>query len=1218
MWVVLGGVGDSWAQPSPAPGWAVVEQERLPELLARQATAEAQLRARSRFAAGTASLEEAFPSVPASALGDERLLRGRLAQLAESEVERSIEAQSPPLAVQESEAREAAWREALEACHAAEAAAARAERGFVIGVVAQLRAAPHLSRASVSAWRADLVALRDHVDELPEALDPVEVVMAEARAAEAAVALEQLDAWVQTLRLLSVRAHELDLSTDLAALGGPTADLAADRLALAAPLLRGVRAVEVAEALEDHWGRAAQADASVAEALREAQEALGEPTDPLPTLIAAEDLARARLAAAEVRVQHAEGAPYEAAARRRLERRRAEVQLAEARRKVKAGVAGAETAEVTARLAEERAQAAVAAAVGDQQATRVAELKQQYAAATERSAALQRALRDVESRRDPEASATIRRQSEAVQRLGQRVGFGESRPDADALHGEVLASLDQARARAAEAFALSLEAREREVETRRAVAADQRRIEEAVAWSVTLLEAPRRDVVEIVAAWQELLQSETEAANAWVAATQEHEQARLADVQRARVAKRELAPYLSGAERAVDANRFFEDLQKEADFLVPSVSGRVQRRWLQLQHPRKVLVNLQWLRAALAGFVWTLLAGVAWWWGRRRADGWALRVAQRVRHAHPELRMADVRALRDPTARAIRNVIDLLLGQVLLYTLGGALLEVQFLVRAYLYLAAYRAMLALFDLAVVPHGEVRPALLMLRSETFALARRTVRWFLGYFVVARLLHWVLWDVLQLDTLAGAVDTSLSALFWVLVVWTLYRWEPAFRETLSRRHGTAHPLVRWLLPQRAGFLLRVPRAVLQLGVLASLFALDLLQWVASEESGLSWLFNALNRAGLRETDKITFRPLDDAVRERIMAGVTPERHLVQRDELAAVGQALAQWRKTGLRGLVALVGDRGMGKHTACHEVADMLHAGGLDVRRARVPGPMRTESDLFAWLASVVGCEGTASTHDELVETLRSVEPRGVIIESVHKTFARRVGGLDVVQALFYVLNAASDHHFFVVSVHGPAWDYFAARGSMVDCGVFHTVVRLAPLTSAQLRKLTLGRAGEVGLRVDFSALERQTALAGEPGTEDDRAVTIFYRLLADASQGSPTAGVEIFTRCLEATDDPSLARAHMGSALTVQPLTDLSDDALFILVAIDLHDDLDIEELGEVTNLPMAAVRATVRDLLSRGLLGREERHLSIPDHMCPPVQRTLRRRHFLHLGGES
>jgi hypothetical protein len=340
----------------------------------------------------------------------------------------------------------------------------------------------------------------------------------------------------------------------------------------------------------------------------------------------------------------------------------------------------------------------------------------------------------------------------------------------------------------------------------------------------------------------------------------------------------------------------------------------------------------------------------------------------------------------------------------------------------------------------------------------------------------------------------------------------------------------------------------------------------------------------------------------------------KHKVERPEIEEVGTVLAEWKRTGRRGLVALVGDRGTGKRTACDRVVEILEKADLTVLRDELEEHQTDPDAALTWLARLAGID-SQDTADDLVDALHEIEPRGFVLEHVHRTFSRKVGGLDAIAQLLYVLNACSDRHFFVVSVHGPAWDYFSSIGSLVDCGVFHTVIRLAPLTSQQLRELTIGRTGAAGLRVDFSGLARANALGADPEVEQERATTLFYRLLAEASGGSPTIAMQLWSRCLEPTDDEHVVRVRMGSSLNPGVVKNLSDASLFVLVALHLQDGLPERELTEVTNLSTAAVRATVRDLLSRGLLLHRDGWVQIPDRERPAIQRTLRRRHFLHLG---
>jgi DNA-binding GntR family transcriptional regulator len=92
----------------------------------------------------------------------------------------------------------------------------------------------------------------------------------------------------------------------------------------------------------------------------------------------------------------------------------------------------------------------------------------------------------------------------------------------------------------------------------------------------------------------------------------------------------------------------------------------------------------------------------------------------------------------------------------------------------------------------------------------------------------------------------------------------------------------------------------------------------------------------------------------------------------------------------------------------------------------------------------------------------------------------------------------------------------------------------------------------------------------------------------------------------------------MGRALSMEVLPDLPDLALFVLVALNLHDELPEEEIAAVTNVAVGPVRTTIRDLSARGLLRPAAGGAwGIATGELPRVQRTLRRRHFLHdLGG--
>jgi hypothetical protein len=265
------------------------------------------------------------------------------------------------------------------------------------------------------------------------------------------------------------------------------------------------------------------------------------------------------------------------------------------------------------------------------------------------------------------------------------------------------------------------------------------------------------------------------------------------------------------------------------------------------------------------------------------------------------------------------------------------------------------------------------------------------------------------------------------------------------------------------------------------------------------------------------------------------------------------------------------------------------------------------------LARVVGLDPVPRGVDAFIAALNAMPRRAFIVEGLHRSFVRRVGGLAGIQALLTVMNATAHHHFWVVTIHRPAWDWLDSVGSPVDTGVFREVLNVAPWTASALQAWLEAGIQRGGSRLTYAGLVRQSAFGADPEVELERATDVFYRLLAEASGGHPSVAAPLFVACLAPSPDGLAVR--LSDALSADVLTGLTDPALFVLVAIRLHARLRLDEVRATTNLAPGLVAATVRDLLARGLIDDDGAGLRLRDEHLQSVARTLRRRHFLHLG---
>ncbi len=1213
---------DPLASPDPAIRAAHVEQVMIPALVARTRAARARIEARTAFSRGKGPFASGYPTLASQTLGDVDALRGRLGLLDDAAVARAGEASEagPEVPRRTSDRLQKARADAL----VAEARADGLERELLTAVLAGLARRPSLSSSAVSPFRGVLVAERDEASAAMAVAEEGARADAQRALARADARLRAFDQVMQDLRLEGASGRGAELT--------PLIELAAEAQdhGGVAGLLRSLRSGldgPEAEAVDAVLLLVGQRDLAAAQAESAAQVEPSTPAEGL-TVEAAQgelDAAKAALDALRTRAAGLPDVAFPGDAERRdalalrIELATGRVAAAEAAL-VQAGeeaVAAPVATQSDAEAAQQRAVEAKAAAA-DARERRIAELLGHFANAQSRGVELgAKATTAAAHRRaaTDEWAATLASIEDKIREIEQRSALVDRSTDADTQHEAVRTLMSTLRGSEVVSGDAVVEARADASRHQDAIDEDRRRIGDGRALLDGMTGEARDELESTLDGWVYSLDDEQQVVDGMRDDLQEAHDVGLLTLHDARLARRALEPYISREQRVADRANLLQDIVQEISLLPSSVwmmaRGRGQALW-DLTHS---FGDYNLLRGLVRGSVWTIALVVGWWYARGLVSSWALLLAQRVRKWRPELRMSDVAALKEPAVRFLRNAVDLALGYLLIWSLNGALKEITFVLLVYLQFSMYRVVLALFDLLVVTTDEVRPAALVLREDLHALAEATVKWFVGFWIARGFVRFLTWEVLSLDRITSIIDWLLGWGWWVIVAWALWRWQPFLRERAAR-HAEGHTVVSWLSRDDNNPLLRIPRSIGVLVFFAARGGVDLLYRGARDGSSLSWLLNMVNRFRLEDQASEEVRVLTDEQRREIVAARADERHLLHRDEVqAGLAVALQEWRRTHRRGLVAVVGDRGAGKNTACEQVRRQLERSGLEVTVVEIERRITTEDQMCAWLAEVMGLPDVPPTLEGLAEAIDALEPRGVELRGLHRAFERRVGGLAAISSLLYVLNASSDRHFWVVSVHKPAWDWFDSVGSLVDTGVFRSVIRLAPLTSSQLRAITVARLGSVGLRPDFSGLVRTSALGADPEVELERSTAVFYRLLAESSDGNPTIAMHLFSRCLVPTEDDHVVAVRMGAALSGGVVEQMSETALFVLTALRLQDELTLDELVEVTNLTLASVRTTVRDLVSRGLVERTGPQLKVPDEALQSVSRTLRRRHFLHLG---
>ena len=864
-------------------------------------------------------------------------------------------------------------------------------------------------------------------------------------------------------------------------------------------------------------------------------------------------------------------------------------------------------------------------------ATVEAEAQTAWAAINAREAALQEEL-GVWQRRLTELDAEVA----SIAALPPGVG-GQRRTRSGAAWADLHAQITSLRRGAIAAGAAWSDAQESRHDVRRGIAESRSSLAATRTFSASLPEAEQRgNLSTALDQWASALDTRRDAADRGVEIARLHRDAVLNLLQDQKRLRDRVRGDVPGRALARDRQVLFRDLELELGLVVPNLNSLVRRRLASLAALPRLFQELDRLWALLVGSLWLLVALATWLWGRSRVDAAITPLLTRLQDRRAELFRRSFAPLREPLGRVARAAIDLFAVSLLLTPVRDRVPELALLLVLFRLVALYRLFDGLFRLVVAPMEENRPALVALPQRAWDLAVRATRLLFLWLILGNFVQHLCRGLLGADALAEVLATVFLAAFVGLSLLLLYQAEPHLRAGVARAPEST--LQRWLArPPGNPIVTRAPRGLLSLGLLSGVRVWQLLQGNVDENSALGTILNVVNRrwlaardggdvAAMRPIDPSTARRLDNRAARDEIASLYPELDT----RFTAAWQA---WREEQARGLVLLVGDRGQGKQVWSKRTMDRIESEGtVATRRARLGARLVDSGLLFAYLSQAWGL-GTITDAAGFQAAIKALPPTCFLVEEIEFAFLRRVGGFTALRTFFQVVTSTSSEHFWLLTVHAPAWRLLERIGTVANPNSFRSVLEIPRLGGVELGQYLGLRTTSAGFRPDFSALSSSTP-AGQPVAELERTAEAFFRLLAEASGGNPGIAIPMWTQSLCYSDDRMLSESSLNwldaedavepallprvvvrlpEAISNPTLPPLSDAALLTLAAVRVHGFLTIEDIVEANNMEPDLVRTTAQVLESLGLMQRVDGRYCITMAHLPAVTRLLRRRHFVY-----
>ena len=568
----------------------------------------------------------------------------------------------------------------------------------------------------------------------------------------------------------------------------------------------------------------------------------------------------------------------------------------------------------------------------------------------------------------------------------------------------------------------------------------------------------------------------------------------------------------------------------------------------------------------------------------------------------------DVRSLAPPLAALVQDFLVLAIAVTIMVWLGDTVPLIGWIALVFASGAFVRSAESLVSLALITPTESRPGLRVTSPEV----RQASLWVIQYFGLLKAIEVVVVHLLVIilgaDQIGEIFTEIIYLMTWGLAGVGLLRWGDLLRSRVQDG-GAGSGIAKWIVHSGSSRLTGLLGAMVAVALLTVRFLSGCIQAIIDRRGGLAWLGTLLARRQLRDSGDIHSEPLSATARRDI--GLNALQTLDLKTEVDLVQKRFELWQQDPRRGLLAITGDRGVGKSVLMRKLKAII-----DTRCIEATTPMghTKPMDALRWLAEIADVKPTDSG-ESLIQSLKKLPPTMFLLSNLNRLFLRAVGHYKGLDSVLEVMQATGRHHFWVVSFHEPAWSFLHGMSHVGHVNVFSQLVKLGQLHPEDLAQWIESKTRKTGIETDFESLLHRKQTGPDHARVLERTERAYWRLLADASQGNPSVAIRLWMDSLRPTSSaPEKVHVSLFKAHNIGELEELGDDELFALTALILHDDLTVAELHTVLNQSESNVRALCRGLEQRTVITETESgRYKVRLNWLPAVERHLRRRNFMH-----
>ena len=325
-----------------------------------------------------------------------------------------------------------------------------------------------------------------------------------------------------------------------------------------------------------------------------------------------------------------------------------------------------------------------------------------------------------------------------------------------------------------------------------------------------------------------------------------------------------------------------------------------------------------------------------------------------------------------------------------------------------------------------------------------------------------------------------------------------------------------------------------------------------------------------------------------------------------------KAYENWLQ-GHYGGTALIGEAGSGATTLIRFFLNELKS-QYPVTWLSTKNQIYEPKDLFDFFNQALNTDSIDST-DSLIQYLNQTkEKRIFILEDLERFFLRKVNGFDCIRVFIEILTRTNENIFWLITINQYSYQYLAKTTGIDDC--FSYNVQLRPLKPEQVTALVLKRHRVSGFSVIYRPhkFDRKNAKFKKMSEEEQQRYlqNEYVNNLNQIVAGNASLALIYWLRSItEIKGDVMFIRSL--KVVDTSFLLKLSEEKLFTLHAMLLHDGITIPDHAEIFKQTVKKSKLTILPLYDDGLIVYREGRFYVNPLLFRQVVNLLTDKNLLH-----